>query len=146
MAGSEKRNHQYLFSSASSLQFHPKARSYWEVRLVLKARLIETVVDDLCNSAYFAEKDSIRGADSTMSDNDAYVWSWLGFASPSGILPFAHHLAAPTNMFWAFVVQKASVTGPAVNSKLAGPGVFGMRDTVFIAVNYLLMSESVWEA
>lgn len=142
MAGSEERNHQYLFSSASLLNIHSKNRSYREVRLILKARLVKTVVDDLCNSAYLAEKDPIRGTDSAMGHDNPYVWSGFGISSSRGVFPFTNHLVAPSNMFWAFVVQKTSVAGPAVEAKLGRPGVFGMRDTILISVSCLLMSWS----
>jgi hypothetical protein len=140
MAGSEKRDQKYLFSLASRFHMHSIAGSYREVRLILKARLVKTVVDDLYNSAHLAEEDSIRGANSAMSDDDAYVWSGLGISSSWGILPFTYHLAAPSDILWTSMIQEAGVTGPAVEAKLARPGVFGMRDTDPIPVSHLLMS------
>lgn len=99
MAGPEKRNHQYLLKLALRLSIQSTARSYREVRLILKARLVKTVADNLCNSAYLAEENSIRGANSAMTDDDAYMWSALGISSSRGVLPFTHHLVAPSNMF-----------------------------------------------
>jgi hypothetical protein len=74
-----------------------------------------------------------------MADDDAYMWPGLGISSPWGVLPFTHYLVAPPDMFEAVVIQKAGVTGPAVEAKLARPGEFGMRDTISKSVSHLLM-------
>lgn len=120
-----------------------KVQTYRKIRLVLKAWLVKTVVDNLCNSAQLAKEDSIGGTGCAMDDDKSYMWLYSGFSSSHVFLPFSCLLAAPSDMLCGWpVIQKAWLAGPAVDVKFGGPSVFRMRDTSMFSISMIPAANS----